>query len=58
MPNKKYGYCMKCREEVQIKNGIKTFMKNGRAAVKGVCSTCQTTVYRIVSHSNTKSTKL
>lgn len=43
------AYCVKCKKKVDIKNGVKVTMKNGRPAMKGVCSNCGTGVYRIMS---------
>lgn len=40
-------YCMKCRKKVEIKNPKQITMKNGRAAVQGVCFVCRTKVFRI-----------
>lgn len=41
------AYCMKCRKKVEIKNPRNVTLKNGRPAVKGVCSSCGTAVFRI-----------
>jgi len=41
MPEDK-GYCVKCREKRVIKNPVEQKMKNGRLAMKGVCSVCGT----------------
>jgi hypothetical protein len=40
------GYCVRCRAQKEIKNGKAIFMKNGRAATKGVCLTCGTSMFR------------
>lgn len=40
--------CMKCRKQVKIKNPEEVIMKNGLAAVKGVCPDCGTKVFRII----------
>ena len=40
------GYCMKCREKVDIKNPKMVTLKNGRPATKGVCPKCGTRVFR------------
>ena len=40
--------CMKCKGPVEIKNPQDVVMKNGMAAVKGVCPKCGTKVFRIV----------
>jgi len=42
------GRCMKCRKEVEIKDGKEVVMKNGMKAMKGVCGTCGTKVFRIL----------
>ncbi len=39
--------CMKCKVNVEIKDPEDVVMKNGRTAVKGVCPTCGTKVFRI-----------
>ncbi|MBS3119350.1 hypothetical protein J4475_00845 [Candidatus Woesearchaeota archaeon] len=44
------GRCMKCKKSVEIKNAQNVTMKNGRKAVKGVCQTCGTKVFRIVGN--------
>ncbi|MFH1642403.1 MAG: DUF5679 domain-containing protein [Nanoarchaeota archaeon] len=42
------GRCMKCRKEVEIKDGSEVIMKNGMKAMKGVCGACGTKVFRIL----------
>lgn len=42
------GRCMKCKENVEIKNGKKVIMKNGMEAMKGECPVCGTKVFRIL----------
>lgn len=43
------GRCMKCKEQVEIKNPKETSIKDGAIkAVKGVCGKCGTTVFRIL----------
>ena len=32
------GYCVKCKEVVEIKNGKKTKTKKGKEMMKGTCS--------------------
>jgi len=39
---------MKCRKEVEIKDGKEVTMKNGMSAMKGACGTCGTKVFRIL----------
>jgi DNA-directed RNA polymerase subunit RPC12/RpoP len=42
------GRCMKCKKQVEIKNGEETIMKNGMKAMKGECPDCGTKVFRIL----------
>jgi len=42
------GRCMKCKKQVEIKNGKEVVMKNGMKAMKGECPTCGTKVFRIL----------
>ncbi len=42
------GRCMKCKKEVEIKNGKEVVMKNGMKAMKGECPACSTKVFRIL----------
>jgi len=42
------GRCMKCKKEVEIKNGKEIVMKNKMRAMKGECPTCGTKVFRIL----------
>ena len=42
------GYCVKCKEKKQIKDGAEVTMKNGRKAMKGKCPTCGTGMFRIL----------
>lgn len=39
--------CMKCKEEIEIKNPEGVTMKNGMHAIKGTCPKCGTKVFRI-----------
>jgi RNase P subunit RPR2 len=41
------AYCVKCKKKVTMKDEQKITMKNGKKAVKGVCSNCGTKVFRI-----------
>ncbi len=41
------AYCFKCRAKKEIKNPEKVTLKNGRPAIRGVCPTCGTKVFRI-----------
>jgi hypothetical protein len=42
------GRCFKCKIDVEIKNGKEIVNKRGMKAIKGVCPTCGTGVYRII----------
>ena len=39
---------MKCKKQVEIKNGKDITMKSGMCAIQGVCPACGTKVFRIV----------
>ena len=41
------GYCVKCKERLEIQSPQAVTMKNGRAATKGTCGDCETTMFRI-----------
>jgi hypothetical protein len=45
------GYCMKCKEKTAMNDTVRADMKNGRPAMKGVCSAagCGTNMYKILS---------
>lgn len=43
------GYCVKCRERRNIKNGAVTQTAKGRPMAKGICPVCGTTVTRFLS---------
>ncbi len=43
------AYCVKCRSKKEIKNAKSITMKNGKPATQGVCGTCGTKIFRIVS---------
>jgi len=42
------AYCVKCKAKKQIANATEVKMKNGRPALKGVCPTCGTGMYKIL----------
>ncbi len=42
------GRCMKCKKQVEIKDGKEVVFKNGMKALKGKCPECGTTVCRIL----------
>lgn len=41
------GYCMKCHEKREISNAKADKMANGRDCVKGNCSKCNTSMFKI-----------
>jgi len=41
------AYCVKCKASREIKNPQNVTLKNGKAAIKGVCPVCGTSVFRI-----------
>jgi hypothetical protein len=43
------GYCVKCKASKEMKNGKEVTMKNGRKAMQGVCCSCGTKLFRILS---------
>ena len=42
------GHCMKCKQAREMKHSEEITMKNGRRAMKGVCSVCGTKMFRIL----------
>lgn len=40
--------CMKCKKQVEVKDGKEVIMKNGMKALSGVCPTCGTKVFKIL----------
>ncbi|HEY83796.1 MAG TPA: hypothetical protein G4N96_01600 [Chloroflexi bacterium] len=42
------GYCVKCREKKDIKDGKVVTTKKGRPMAKGICPDCGTTVTRFL----------
>ena len=44
------GYCVKCREKREMKDALEVEMKNGRKAMKGVCSVCGTKMFKILGN--------
>jgi hypothetical protein len=41
------AYCVKCKKSVEVKNPQEVTLKNNRKAVKGTCTSCGGTVFRI-----------
>ena len=42
------AYCVKCKAKKEMKDAKEVTMKNGRKAMKGVCPSCGTGMYRIM----------
>ena len=42
------GYCVKCKNKVEMKDAKEVTSKNGRPMMKGTCLDCGTTVCRIL----------
>ena len=42
------GYCVKCRQKREVKEGREETTKNGRPIAKGACPVCGTTVSRFL----------
>ncbi len=42
------GRCMKCKKQVTMKDANEVTMKNKMRAMKGICGTCGTKVFRIL----------
>ncbi len=42
------GYCVKCKAKREIKDGKEVMMKNKRKAMKGICPSCGTGMFRIL----------
>ena len=41
-------YCVKCKAKKEAKDTQETTMKNGRKAMKGVCTACGTSLFQII----------
>ena len=41
------GYCVKCKEKVEIQNPVESLTKKGTKIAKGKCPKCGTTVCRM-----------
>jgi len=42
------GYCVKCKAKKEMKDTQNVTMKNGRKAMKGKCTSCDTGMYKIM----------
>lgn len=43
------GYCIKCKDKVELKNTRTVYFKNGVPAEAGQCTRCDSKVSRILS---------
>jgi hypothetical protein len=41
------GYCLKCKEQREIKDATAITMKNGKPATTGTCPVCGTKIFKI-----------
>lgn len=44
------GHCMRCKEKREMKDVEEVEMKNGRKAIKGLCATCGTKMFKILGN--------
>jgi len=44
------GHCMKCKEKREMKDVEEVEMKNGRKAMKGLCTVCGTKMFKILGN--------
>lgn len=42
------GHCMKCKTKTEMKDVQEVTMKNKRQALKGICSVCNTRMFKIL----------
>ena len=41
------GYCVKCKAKREMKDEREVTMKNGRPATQGICTVCNTKMFKI-----------
>jgi hypothetical protein len=51
------AYCVKCKTKRDMKNEKQVTMKNGRGALSGTCSVCDTKMFKIGGGGGGKSSK-
>lgn len=44
------GHCMKCKEKREMNETEEVEMKNGRKAMKGICTECGTKMFKILGN--------
>lgn len=42
------GYCVKCKSKKEMKDTKETILKNKRRAMKGKCTDCGTSMFKIL----------
>lgn len=42
------GHCMKCKEKREMRETETVEMKNGRQAMRGICTVCGTKMFKIL----------
>jgi len=45
------AYCLKCKAKKEMKDAEEVTLKNGRKAIKGKCSDCGTSMFKILGKS-------
>jgi hypothetical protein len=43
------GYCVRCREQVELQEPVPVVMANGRLAIRGQCPKCGGSIMRFVA---------
>ena len=51
------AYCVKCKAKRDMKNEKQVTMKNGRGAISGTCSVCDTKMFKIGGGGEDRSSK-
>lgn len=52
--DKPTAFCVKCKAKHVMENPEETNLKNGKPALKGICSNCKKTVFKITSSKKIK----
>ena len=50
------GYCVKCKAKREMKDEKQVTMKNGRPATQGICTVCNTKMFKIGGSKKSKYT--
>jgi hypothetical protein len=54
MSDTETAYCVKCKAKSPMKEPKEVKMKNGRNAMAGKCSTCNTGMYKVLKSNSPK----